>query len=53
MTVKHTHEQCQTAVEGIKKLIRQIDKIKDKDLRHHICESALDICNNLLREPEK
>jgi len=53
MTVKHTHQQCQQAVQGIKDLLKQIAHIEDDDLRKHICESAIDICNNLLREPPK
>jgi len=51
--VKHTHEQCQQAVAGVKQLLEQIDRIEDKSLRKHICESAIELCDKLLREPRK
>jgi hypothetical protein len=51
---KHTHNQCQTAVSAIKNLLEQIKRSSDKDSNAiHVCESAIDICNKLLREPEK
>lgn len=53
MIVKHTQEDCKTALAGIKKLIENIDRTEDEYLRHHICESAIDLCNKLLREPVK
>lgn len=54
MTVKHTHEQCHEAVDGIKMLLEQIKRLSDKDSNAmHVCDSAIDICNKLLREPEK
>jgi len=54
MTVKHTHQQCQQAVQGIKSLLEQMKRASDKDSNTiHVCESAIDICNNLLREPPK
>jgi len=53
MTVKHTHTQCQQAVGGIKELLEQLQRLSTDDTAKHICESAIDICNNLLREPEK
>jgi hypothetical protein len=54
MTFKHSHEQCQTAVSGIKNLLEQIKRAADKNSNTiHVCESAIDICNNLLREPDK
>jgi uncharacterized protein YoaH (UPF0181 family) len=49
--VKHTHEQCQQAVQGIKDLIEHISRIEDIVVKNHICDSAIDLCNNLLREP--
>ncbi len=52
--VKHTHEQCQQAVSGIKSLLEQIKRASDKDSNAiHVCESAIDICNQLIREPKK
>ena len=51
--VKHTHEECQIALDGVKKMIERIDRLEDKNLRHHVCESAIDLCNQLLREPLK
>ena len=50
MTVKHTQEQCKQAMAGIKELIEQIKRIDDPVVKKHICDSAIDICNNLLRE---
>jgi len=50
MTVKHTPRQCQQAMQGIKDLIEQIRRIEDLEMKRHVCDSALDICNNLLRE---
>ena len=50
---KHTHTECQTAVSAIKSLLEQIKRSTNKDSNTiHVCESALDICNKLLREPE-
>lgn len=51
--VKHTQQECQVALAGIKELIERIDRLEDKNLRHHVCESAIDLCNQLLREPLK
>jgi len=53
LRVKHTHTQCQTVVSGLKELIKRIDMIEDEYTRHHTCEAAIDLCNKLLREPEK
>lgn len=52
MTVKHTPKQCAQAMNGIKELLEQIKRIDDVELRNHICESAIDICDNLLREKD-
>ena len=51
--IKHTPEQCEQALAGIKDLIEQIKRIEDEDVKKHVCESAIDICNNLLRERGK
>jgi len=53
MKVKHTHEQCQQAVAGIKDLIEQLQRLTTDETSIHVCESAIDICKNLLREPSK
>jgi hypothetical protein len=53
MTVKHTPAQCKQAMTGIKELLEQIRRIDDEDVKKHICDSAIDICNNLLREAKK
>jgi hypothetical protein len=54
MEYKHTHDQCQTAVSGIKTLLEQIKRLTDKDNNAvHVCDSAIDICNKLLREPSE
>jgi len=52
-SVKHSHEECQQAVSGIKELIEQIARIEDLEIKNHVCASAIDICNKLLREPLK
>jgi len=48
--VKHSPDQCHQAVIGIKKLIEQISRIDDLEIKRHICDSAIEICDNLLRE---
>jgi len=53
MTVKHSHAQCQQSVTAIKDLLKRIDKLEDETMRRHICESAIQICDQLLREPKK
>jgi len=53
LKVKHTHTECQTVVSGLKELIKRIDMIEDAYTRHHTCESAIELCDKLLREPEK
>ena len=53
MTYKHTQAQCQQAMEGIKELLKQIKRIDDQEVKKHVCDSAIDICNNLLRERKK
>ena len=50
--IKHNKEQCAQAMQGIKELLEQIKRIDDVELRNHICESAIDICDNLLREKD-
>ena len=50
MTVKHTPKQCQQAMAGIKDLIEQIKRIDDPVVKKNVCDSAIDIFNNLLRE---
>ena len=52
MTVKHNKEQCAEAMNGIKELLEQIKRIEDNDVKKHVCDSAIDICDNLLREKD-
>jgi hypothetical protein len=49
---KHTHEQCQQSVKAIKDLIKSIDQL-DEQTRKHTCDSVLQLCDQLLREPKK
>jgi predicted Ser/Thr protein kinase len=53
MAVKHTHEQCQMCVKAIRKLVEKAYVVEDKVIRHHQLESALQLCDQLLREPTK
>ena len=47
---KHTQKQCEEVFESVRDLIKQIDRIDDKETRHHICESAIEMCDRLLRD---
>jgi|APSaa5957512535_1039671.scaffolds.fasta_scaffold66716_2 hypothetical protein len=51
--VKHTHEQCQKCVSGIKELAEQLKRMASEDTSKHVCDTILDICDQLLREPKK
>ncbi len=53
MAVKHTHGQCQSCIKAIRKLVEKGYQIEDKKIRHHHLESALQLCDQLLREPAK
>ena len=50
MIVKHNPEQCSEALAGIKDLIEQIKRIDDADVKKHVCDSAIQICDQLLNE---
>jgi len=49
---KHNQAQCVQAMQGIKDLIEQIKRIEDEDVKKHICDSAIQICNQLLNEKD-
>lgn len=51
---KHSYQQCQDAVSGLRFLIANMknDKEANEDERCHNCESAIAICDQLLQEPE-
>ena len=53
MTVKHTQEQCKKSMTAIKDLVEQIKRIEDKDVKNHVCDSVIQLCDQLLREPKK
>lgn len=48
--VKHTPADCAQAMQGIKDLIEQIKRIEDNDVKKHVCDSAIQICDQLLNE---
>ena len=46
---KHNQKECEQAMNGIKDLVEQIKRIEDETTKKHVCDSILDLCNNLLR----
>lgn len=47
----HTYEQCKIKIQGIKKTIEMVGNCsKDKHEVLHLVESALAMCDELLRE---
>jgi hypothetical protein len=53
MIVKHTQEECKQAMTAIQGLVEQIKRIEDKDVKNHVCDSVIQLCDQLLREPKK
>lgn len=47
---KHTQKECKVVLESVKDLIRQINNIEDKELRKHICASATEMCDRLIKD---
>jgi len=50
---KHTDDECKVVVAAVRNLIRQIVSIDDKEFRQQLGESAKELCNQLLREPDE
>jgi hypothetical protein len=50
MLVKHTQEQCKKSMTAIKDLVEQIKRIDDEDVKKHVCDSAIQLCDQLLNE---
>jgi hypothetical protein len=50
MLVKHTQEQCKKSMTAIKDLVEQIKRIDDEDVKKHVCDSAIQLCDQLLGE---
>ena len=50
MLVKHNQAQCLQAMIAIKDLIQQIKRIDDEDVKKHICDSAIQLCDQLINE---
>ncbi len=46
----HTIEQCQTKINGIKILVDQINRLSEDPTTKALCESASEMCEQLLRE---
>jgi hypothetical protein len=52
MAVKHTHEQCQTVLKAIKDLTQQMGRVGDENVSN-LADSVIQLCDQLLREPQK
>jgi len=50
---KHSQDECKVVLSSIKDIIRQVSKVNDEYLRTQLCESAKDMCDQLLREPDE
>jgi hypothetical protein len=46
-------KQCKDELNNIKNLIKQIRNIEDQSLRHELCESAIELCDDVLSEVDK
>ncbi len=53
MIVKHTQEECKQAMTAMKDLVEQIKRIEDQEVKNHVCDSVIQLCDQLLREPKK
>ena len=53
MLVKHTQEQCKKSMTAMKELVEQIKRIDDQEVKNHVCDSVIQLCDQLLREPKK
>jgi hypothetical protein len=51
--IQHSKEQCQQSVKALKILITKSIEIEDESISKHYLESALQLCDQLLREPLK
>ena len=49
---KHSNGECTEVLRGIKNILRQIKSIEHEPLRKELCESATELCEQLLREKE-
>jgi len=50
---KHTQSECEEVLNGIKDIVKQINNIQDIELKRHLCEAVLDMCDRLLRDGKK
>lgn len=50
---KHDEAECRVVVSGTRDLIKQIANIDDPELRKHVCESALEMCDRLLQDGQR
>ncbi len=48
--IKHTPQDCAIAMTAIRDLVEQIKRIEDEDVKNHVCDSVLQLCNQLLNE---
>lgn len=53
MTVKHSQDDCKQSMTAIKDLVEQIKRIQDQEVKNHVCDSVIQLCEQLLREPKK
>ena len=52
MLVKHNQAQCLQAMIAIKDLVQQIKRIDDEDVKKHVCDSVIQLCDQLLNEKD-
>ena len=45
-------KQCKDEINNSKNLIKQIRNIEDQSLRHELCESAIELCEDAISEVE-
>ena len=50
--IPNTPEHFLVTLAGVSLLLRQIENIEDSDLRRHLCQSAIEICEELLEDPK-
>jgi hypothetical protein len=50
---KHEANECRTAMTGMKQMLLKIMEIDDATMRKHVCEGALQLCDQLLKDGQK
>jgi DNA-binding ferritin-like protein (Dps family) len=52
MPVKHTQAECKQAMAAMKELVEQIKRIDDQEVKNHVCDSIIQLCDQLLNEKD-